>query len=587
MLSHMTGSTATQLEGLSSLIMTAPTWKRSAAIMVLLGVAIEFMAWLGGLDPHDFGAHFGLLGFTLPGLIALGLTRPLVRMYGRDITWDWSGLIALIALVICVIVSYTPLLLFARDYLPLFYASSLGIIFAVRLLLLVTVVDRSVARMLAPALIQSLFATLFWATVIPGILVYSVVLHIFLGLGTWFIVWILERPMKAALGVSPLAFANAFMAYLIEGSHALEEFFREMGEAVRVEQATIFFRREGKEEAVFTVPGVHPGPLGEIGGSNLPKILYDALGCPAVIAHGASTHDFNPVSASEIEKVVAAVEEGRRTATWSATATQPVRADSGSVSVLAQAFGDTALLVATRSPLITDDLDYAVGLAIMKAGERHFAHVAFVDAHNSFPCLPPPVLLASPLAEEYREAAEEAFAALVDAPQVPFAAGFARVDVPFTREEGFGDLGIMAMVVRTDDKEALYLVFDGNNIHEGVRDELRDMFLEDFDECEIMTSDTHVVNTVSGMNPVGLAVPLESFSPLAREAADLARADAAPASAAGTTATCRDIVVFGSQRITQLAGLVTGSVGIVAPLALVILIVAFLSTVTVFFLLAG
>ncbi len=583
----MTGSTATQLEGLSSLIMTAPSWKRSAGIMVLLGIAIEFMAWLGGANPTDFGAHFGLLGFTLPALIALGLTRPLVRMYGKGLTWDWSGLIALIALVVCIIVSYTPLLLFARDYLSLFYASSLGIIFAVRLLLLVTVVDRSVSRMLAPALTQSLFATLFWATIIPGILVYSVVLHIFLGLGAWFIVWILERPMKTALGVSPLAFANAFMAYLIEGSHALEEFFREMGEGVWVEQAGIFFRRQDKEEAVFIVPGVHPGPLGEIGGSNLPKILHDALGCPAVIAHGASTHDFNPVAASEVAKGIAAVQEARGTGTWSATATQPVRVAAGSVSVLAQSFGDTALLVSTRSPLITDDLDYAVGLAIMKAGERHFAHVAFVDAHNCFPYLPPPVLLGSHVAEEYRTAADLAFAALAGAAQVPFGAGFSRVPVPFTREEGFGDLGIMAMVIRTEGRETLYLDFDANNLHEGVRDELRERFLEDFDECEIMTSDTHVVNTVSGMNPAGLNVPLESFYPLARKAADLPRADCVPASAAGTTATCGDIVVFGSQRITQLAGLVTGSVGIIAPLALVVLLVAFLSTVTVFFLFAG
>jgi len=583
----MTGSIATQLEGLSSLIMTAPSWRRSGGIMVLLGIAIELMAWLGGADPTDFGAHFGLLGFTLPALIALALTRPLVRMYGKDLTWDWSGLIALIALVICIIVSYIPLLIFARDYLSLFYASSLGIIFAVRLLLLVTVVDRSVPRMLAPALTQSLFATLFWATIIPGILFYSVVLHIFLGLGVWLFVWILERPMKTALGVSPLGFANAFMAYIIEGSHALEGFFREMGESVWVEQVSIFFRRDGKKEAVFTVPGVHPGPLGEIGGSNLPKILHDALGCPAVIAHGASTHDFNPVAASEVGKVVAAVKEARGTGTWAQTATMPVRVSAGSVSILAQSFGDTALLVSTRSPLITDDLDYAVGLAIMKAGERYFEHVAFVDAHNCFPYLPPPVHLGSLVAEEYRQAADLAFEALAVASQVPFGAGFSRISVPFTREEGFGDLGIMAMVVRTGGKETLYLVLDANNLHEGVRDELRGWFLEDFDECEIMTSDTHVVNTVSGMNPAGLNVPLESFYPLAQEAADLARADCAPASAAGTTAICRDIVVFGSQRITQIAGLVTGSVGIIAPLALFVLIVALLSTVTVFFLLAG
>jgi len=143
----------------------------------------------------------------------------------------------------------------------------------------------------------------------------------------------------------------------------------------------------------------------------------------------------------------------------------------------------------------------------------------------------------------------------------------------------------MAMVTVVEEKETIWLVFDGNNLHVGIREELRDMFMQESDECEIATSDTHVVNMASGKNPVGWKVPLALFLPFVREAVDCAREDLAPAESAGGTAHCANVMVFGSQRITQLAGIVTGSVGIVWPVVLIVILFAFLSTGVVYFLL--
>lgn len=271
---------------------------------------------------------------------------------------------------------------------------------------------------------------------------------------------------------------------------------------------------------------------------------------------------------------------------WSATATHARRYQAGSVSVLAQAFGDTIFIAATRSPDITDDVEYAVGLAIIEEGKQWFRHVVLADTHNSFIDLPPPVLLGSRIGEDYREAAALACESLIDELQYPYSIGFSQLDVPFSHEEGFGDLGVMAMVITVEDKETIWLVFDGNNLHVGIREELRDLFLLECAECEIATSDTHVVNMASGKNPVGWKVPLPLFMPFVREAVDSAREDMAPAESAGGTVHCADVVVFGSQRITQLAGIVTGSVGIVWPVALIIMLFAFLSTGVVYFLLS-
>jgi putative membrane protein len=63
------------------------------------------------------------------------------------------------------------------------------------------------------------------------------------------------------------------------------------------------------------------------------------------------------------------------------------------------------------------------------------------------------------------------------------------MSVPFTREEGFGDLGIQALVVRVNGQTTAYVLFDGNNMHEGIREVLRDRVLSFVDEAEMMTNE--------------------------------------------------------------------------------------------------
>ncbi|GAB7016897.1 DUF2070 family protein [Methanogenium cariaci] len=587
----MVADSSSQLEGLSALIMQAPSWRRSVLLICLFGGAIELMLLLAGIRQSELVAYTGILVFTVPALFAAAVTGPLVRWGGNDITPDWSALIALGGCIATILITFSPVLLLATDLVVLFFAASMGIVFFLRILLLGAIVDHHLRHILLPALTQTAIASLFGYLLLgDAFALFVIPLHIFFGLAAWAFIWILERPMKQALGLSPLGFANAFMAHMIYGSTALEDFFRQMGDGVTVIFGTLLFRRKGRDMMTVTAPNLHPGPLGEIGGSALPRLLTESLNGRALVFHGMATHDFNPVSASEVETIAASIRDVQTgNPDWHATATHARRYQAGSVSVLAQAFGDTIFIAATRSPDITDDVEYAVGLAIIEEGKRWFRHVVLADAHNSFIDLPPPVLLGSRIGEDYREAAALACETLAGEPQYPYSVGFSQRDLPFTHEEGFGDLGVMAMVTVVENRETVWLVFDGNNLHVGIREELRDLLMQECEkceECEISTSDTHVVNMASGKNPVGWKVPLALFLPFVREAVDSAREDAAPAECAGGTAHCADVVVFGSQRITQLAGIVTGSVGIVWPVALIITLFAFVSTGVVYFLLS-
>jgi len=120
---------------------------------------------------------------------------------------------------------------------------------------------------------------------------------------------------------------------------------------------------------------------------------------------------------------------------------------------------------------------------------------------------------------------------------------------------------------------------------EGGRETLVARCLELVDEAEVMTTDSHVVNTVTGKNPIGFRVPVEEIVPVVERTVRAACADLAPARAAASTAWCEGIVVFGSTRITQLACTVNAMLVFVAPLSLAILLLAFVLSVVTYLLL--
>jgi putative membrane protein len=91
-----------------------------------------------------------------------------------------------------------------------------------------------------------------------------------------------------------------------------------------------------------------------------------------------------------------------------------------------------------------------------------------------------------------------------------------------------------------------------------------------------MTTDSHVVNTITGKNPVGLHVQTSEFLPFVMEALQAAIDNLSPAEVATGTAQCEHIVVFGSNRISQLASTVNAMLVFVAPLSLAMLLLAFL-----------
>ncbi|MEI8330121.1 MAG: DUF2070 family protein [Methanomicrobiales archaeon] len=586
-----------KLGQLTKYIFTAPSALRSFVLIIILGLLIggaSARAWLhlpftstiGFTLPAVLSSNIfflpekflfsGTLAFSIPAIAALLLTKPMIEHSGKTMTWNRSGLLALACTVFGVIITLVALA-WSVTLLPLFYAISLGFIFGVRLLVLVAIADYRVTRMILPALTQSGVGVLVGMILFsPSFAIFALVLHLVFGLGFVILIWLIERPLHRAFGIRGLAFINAFIAHMTDGSKNMENFFREIGEEIFVPQVNFFFRRDKGEPVLFTVPNLHPGPMGEIGGGNLPKVLHDNFPEETLVAHGCATHDFNLVSESEIDKVIDAITKSRSNLSYAGSAGRSGRLAMGSVQALYQRFNDSVLIVTTRSPQKTEDLDFSIGSTIMAEGHRLFPHVALVDAHNCMTDLSSPVLMATLTATEYQQAAMDAIEACASSPQHPLQIGVNHLTVPYMREQGFGDLGIQVLVTEVDGQRTAYVLIDGNNMAKGVREVLLEQILTLVDHAEVMTTDSHVVNTITGKNPVGMHIPASEFLPHVMQSVGDAISDLSPAEVAASTAHCEHVVVFGSNRISQLASTVNAMLIFVAPLSLAMLLLAYL-----------
>ena len=561
-----------KIERLSRFFFVAPSWPVSLAIIIILGIVIDGASLRSGQHIRFFGS----LCFTLPALAGFLITKPLVRLLSGQITLNRSALLSLACTVFLIIISLAGMVV-SIPLLPFSYAIALGFIFGIRLVVLAAIADYRLIRMTLPAFVQSGVGILIGMVLFtPPFGLFATLSTIVFGIGFVLLIWALDRPLYRAFHIHGLNFLNTFLAHITDGSKTMEDFFHEIGEEVYVPQVNLLFRPENGRGVLFTVPNIHPGPLGEIGGGNLPNYLQSSFSELVMVSHGTATHDFNLVAEDEIEKIIRAIRKAESALVFSDKASRSHRYQYGSVSVLYQVFNDTILIVSTRSPEKTEDIDLGVGMAIMAEGHRAFPHVAFVDAHNCFTGDISTVQPGTLSALEYHSAALHAIEEGMRLEQSRFRFGSAQVIPPFSRKEGFGDQGLEVLVIEAGEQKTAYVLIDGNNVQAGVRDILRTSVLNLVEEAEIMTTDSHVVNVLSGKNPVGYHVDPELILPYLDQAVKEAINNLSWGEAAGSTTLCERVRVFGSQRMVQMASTVNAMILFIPPLSAAVLLLAFL-----------
>lgn len=373
--------------------------------------------------------------------------------------------------------------------------------------------------------------------------------------GSWFFLRMFDAPMRKNFDVSAFDLFRYFLDHFHTGNPHGESIMEPFAEPVQAKVGLIAFRRAGGGvKAAIVVPALHPGPVGELGGGDMPgKIAERVKGAEHVLVpHGAATHDLNPISTREVDRVGRAVQEALAGLTFEAGGSR-FAAEAEGVRVGSQFFGRGALLTYTSWPEPIDDVSFGVGQAAeLSARVAGAAEAVFVDCHNSLTPGAGAVFNATARSDRILELAEQATRA-AGAQRVPsLRVGVAQVR-GFRREEGVGKQGVQAVVVEAGGQRVAYVLWDGNNMLPEVTQHIAKAIEGRVDRFQVMTTDNHSVNAIAGgFNPIGHRIRAERIAEATREAVDRALADLEPVESGVARLTIPGVLVFGHDKTARL-----------------------------------
>ena len=386
----------------------------------------------------------------------------------------------------------------------------------------------------------------------------------------------LAAPMKKNLKIGMLDLISLFVSHMNEGTHLLEDKFTEVGQDIDTLVSVVSFKNEKGIKGLFISPAVHPGPLGNIGGGNMPTILADKFEPFTMVAHGPSTHDFNPTHINEIDKIEDSVNKALDRIEYSNKASKFRRYSYKTANIGVQFFNKGMNVLSTFAPLGSDDIEFSVGLIMMVRASKKFEDTTaiIVDCHNSFSEESGQVLPGDPEVFELVEAIDTIES---DERYEGIKMGCNQSNMEgLDKDNGVGDSGLKTMIIEVDGQRTAYLLFDSNNMEVGFRKEIIDAVCElDIDETEVMTTDTHSVNTISrGYNPIGLSKRKEIIEYIIKSVQD-AIDDLEEVEAGCATEKIKSIRSFGPNNSTELISTISSTVQvskIIAPITFIVAI---------------
>ncbi len=594
-------SSMSSVAGLSKYIKTLPKTKFSIIAMVIISFITGSLYYLIDLTPsygilNDIisGGLFGLMVVGFPSIMGGALNQQIISsLHGINLKIKHSMFLSalsmtflcLILLIGGIISKFTGWELFLNSLLfgcVLIYGFNTLVFWATSKVRFTVAAGTAIIQ---PLLILAMYIlitfiltdTSFIGPTIFQIILKAIIAAIIFVLAIYAFIKIIASPFKKNLGIGVLDLLSLFIAHMNEGSNSLEGIFENMGEAIDTVVTFVSFKTEQGIKALFISPSVHPGPLGDLGGSNMPTILANKFDFFTMVAHGPSTHDFNPIAVSEIDKIETSVKKGLKHVSYSPEASKFVRYYAKKANVGVQFFNDGMIILSTFAPEAVDDIEFGVGLTMM-AQSRSKCNVEdsiIVDCHNSF----------APESGEVLPGNAEVFHLIEvidkinpDQPKGSIKVGCWHDTMPtLDKQEGIGESGLKIMVIEVDGQRTVYALFDSNNMEIGFRQEIIDAVSDlDIDEIEVMTTDTHTVNTLSrGYNPVGIAKRDEIIEYVKRgivEAID----DLEKVEVGTGTEKIENLNTFGPKNSTELISTISSVVAVSKIIAPVLLITALL-----------
>lgn len=595
-------SSMSSVAGLSKWIRTLPKAKTSLLYIIVLSFILGAILFLvkpmslgSGLENFLYGGAFGFVVFGLPAIITGSTDQKWVNsLHGINLKTKHSMFLSLFSMTIAGLVSIIGTAVGHILHWDLFFNSILfgsALAFAFNILIIWSTTRIKLLKSCLIAMIQSLLMigmliiTSFLNDIegmfelgFIGTIFKVIIASIIFVLAIYAFISVVESPMKKNLGFGALEILSYFIMHMNEGSNTIEELFENTGEEIDTIVGVASFRRlDGSIKSLFISPCVHPGPLGDIGGSNMPTILADSFDTFTMVAHGPSTHDFNPVSSKEIVKVEEAVRKALTKMEYSPKASEFARYSYKKANIGIQFFKNGNIMLSTFAPSGSDDIEFAVGLAAMIESEKELGtkNNILVDCHNSFNAEKGEVFPGNPEFFQLLDTIK-----LIERKGLDYEiqVGCHYTDLGgFDKQQGIGESGLKTMVIEVNGQRTAYVLFDSNNMELGYRETIFKAVEDlDIDAIEVMTTDTHTVNTLSaGYNPVG-TVEKEKIIDYIKLSIMEAINDLEPVEAGTNTERILGLKTFGPNNSTELISTISSIVAvskIIAPLIFIVAII--------------
>lgn len=592
-------SSMSSVAGLSKYITTLPKTKNSILTIIFISFISGALIFLIGNEyPYGiiekilYGGSFGFGVLGISSIISGGIDqRGIDSLHGINLKTKHSMFLSLLSMTFISAILIIGALFGAIFHANVFINCLLFgciLIFGLNTLILWSVTKISFRRSamigtIQPLLILAMYVLVSYFSSYSPIIdssLGSMILKVIVGsvifiLAIYSFITVVESPMKKNLGIGILDLLSLFIAHMNEGSKSLESLFDNMGEPISTVVTFISFKTKKGIKSLFVSPSVHPGPLGDIGGSNMPTILAERFNHFTMIAHGPSTHDFNPVATRELDKIEDAIKTGLEKVEYSPKATLFKRYKEEKANIGVQFFNKGMVILSTFAPEGSDDIEFGVGLTMMTQSKSRckVQDSIIVDCHNSF----------TPESGGVLPGNDEVFEIITAIDKIDLENEYHDIKVgcyenpmnDLGKNEGVGESGIKTMVIEVANQKTAYILFDSNNMEIGFRAEIIDTVKElGIDEVEVMTTDTHSVNTISrGYNPIGLTKRAE-ITEYIKESVIKAIDDLEEVEVGTGTEKIENLKTFGPTNSTELISTISSIVAVSKIIAPVLFISA-------------
>lgn len=511
--------------------------------------------------------------FFLPMTIIDVITREFLTKEEAIFDLRRSTSLSLITCAGCIItMAIGALLQFYFDSSLLYYSTVYNVCstVALRFLVINTATQLSTRKVIVTTVTQPI--TLFilnnlfwniWSLQITIVVLFSSIILVFT---TYIFIHIINKQGEKVVGIGSIPLFKGFLANWLEGfTYPLEEYFEKLGTTTTVSVNVFSFKNGDTLKAMMVVPNIHPGPFRNMGSSDLPYVIQSSLekkfGTTVIVQHGLSGHELDLTSQTQCDKVITELLKVNPTF-FTDTASKLIRVETGVAKATCQFFGETGLMTLTCAPKSMEDIPLSVGKEVIFKGEYlGVKNIAIIDSHNSLGSSEKMPILSADDEGALISAAEQALNKGLKEDRQYFQVGVSRVfPKEFTISQGMGLGGITALVVVSKDQKSLYLTIDGNNMVSGLREKIIQSVSDLFDECEVLTTDTHIVSAINsssrGYHPLGEAIDHTRLISLIREVAKEALSALSEVTVSFTKIHVNNVKIIGEEKLLELTRLI-------------------------------